>query len=308
MLLRICAASFLFLAVVCAGARAADAEPERRKWDGAPGYSVFGETISPNGAYVLAWGSPGLAAEDQAKLKEWAPDLGIMEDGPEFDNFLLDARKGKVLATVPGFAFFSGHGYRKNHRELYVAWTPDSRGALAVYEGRWDDEEIFWMDPVAKTFVSVKDEMNKAYGRLLKAKEKHARPADVQFQYPVALGNNEVVVDAWSQIPKEDDPVYSYRLKFRFTPGKGGKVRCELVDGHRTPADMPGRLEEEATLTALFQRLKAKVPAKARAALEREQDAWKKWRDAQPENARERLTAQRGALLHARAEWGAAVE
>lgn len=284
--------------------RAAD-EEKLRPYDGSKGYSVFAGTTSPDGAWALAFAPTGLKAEELAGLKEWPADLEIRGGEVEFDNFLFDLRAKRLAGVLPDFDYFDGHGYRKNRGELYVAWTPDSRHALAICEERWDDAAIVWLDAVTGKFPSVKVPMEKAYGAWLRAHEKHPVVADMQFHDPVAVGADVVVVDGWSQVPKAEDYAH-YRLKMRFTPGKGDAVKCEILAGMHVSEKEEreqSSLEQEETLQAIYDRLRAKLSPKAREALKQEQLAWLKMREALPKTERESATAHRAALLRARVDF-----
>ena len=65
----------------------------------------------------------------------------------------------------------------------------------------------------------------------------------------------------------------------------------------------PVRLDDVDVNDKLYKKLRAKLPPKARPALDKEQDAWVTWSDAQPDDAQEMLITQRSALLRARAEF-----
>lgn len=296
---------------VCAvaAAHAADEEKKLRPYDGSHGYALFAGTTSPDGAWALAFGTVEQTAEELGKLKEWPADLGIDGEKMSFDNFLVDLKQKRVVASLPeGFDYFNGHGWHKNRGTIYVAWTPDSHHALAICEERWDDSGIVWLDPVARKFPSVKEPMEKAYAAWLKAHEKKKpRIGEMQFSSPVALGPDVVVVDAISQIPKEEADTYEYRLKIRFTPagkGKDGAVRCEILAGHKEPEQSePEQINDVAVMEKYLKKLRAKLPPKDRAALDKEQDQWVAWSDKEPADAQSELISQRTALLRARLEF-----
>jgi hypothetical protein len=292
------------LCVVAVG-RATEEEQKLRAYDGSTGYSLFAGTASPDGAWALAFAPTALKPEELKGLKEWPADMEIRGGDMEFDNFLFDVRRKRLAGILPDFDYFDGHGWRKNRSDLYVAWTPDSRHALAICEERWDDAAIAWIDPVAGKFPSVKEQMEKAYGAWLRAHEKHPVVADMQFRDPVALGPDVVVVDGWSQVPK-DEPYAHYRLKMRFTPGKGDAVKCEILGGVRVPEEEyrnQSSLDQEGALQVIYDRLRAKLSPKAREALKQEQLAWLKTREALPKPERAGATAHRAALLRARMDF-----
>src|SRR5688572_16184264 len=73
--------------------------------DGGPGFRRIRDTLSPNGAYVLAWGWGVEENEDPKKLKEWPPKKD--NDEGEIQNYLVDATKGRVLHVfLEGGAYY----------------------------------------------------------------------------------------------------------------------------------------------------------------------------------------------------------
>ena len=302
--------SRLWVAVVvtfCALAAVRGAEPEKpklRPYDGSQGYWLFPGSISPDGAYALAFGSAGLKPEELAKLKEWPADLELDPLKMGFDDFLVDMKQRRVVGVLPDFDDFEWHDWHKNRGGLFVAWTPDCRHGLAICVGRWEDDAIVWMDAAAGKFPSVKDPLEKAYAAWLRAHEKKVEIGSMLFVDPAASGPDVVVLDAYSEIPKSESTARSYRLKVRFTPGKDGAVQCQILAGHKlNEAIEPVRLDDVDVNDKLYKKLRAKLPARARAALDREQDQWVTWSDAQPDEAQSMLISQRSALLRARAEF-----
>ena len=283
------------------------AEPEKfRPYDGSNGYALFPGSLSPDGAYALAFGSAELKPDELAKLAEWPADLGIDGGKMSFDDFLVDLKQKRVLAALPDFDYFDGHGWHKNRGGLMVAWSRDSSRALAICEQRWDDAGILWIDPAARKFSSLKEPLEKAYAAYLRAHEKKYTAGEMMFSNPAVLGPDVVVLDALLEIPKKEEAgTYEYRLKVRLMPGKGGTMQCEILAAHKEQEQRgPVRLDDVDFNDKLYKKLRAKLPAKARTALDKEQDQWVTWSDAQPDEAQEMLITQRSALLRARAEFG----
>jgi hypothetical protein len=299
------------LAFVClsvamlAAVRGAEPEkPKLRPYDGSQGYWLFPGSLSPDGAYALACGTAGLKREELGKLAPWPADLELDPPKMSFEDFLIDMKQRRVVGVLPDFDEFEWHDWHKNRGGLFVAWTPDCRHGLAICEDRWEDSGIVWMDAAAGKFTSVKEPLEKAYAALLRAHEKKAPIGSMLFLNPAAPSPDVVVMDAYSEIPKEESTERFYRLKVRFTPGKDGTMQCQILAGHKQKdATDPAGLDDVDFNDKLYKKLRAKLPARARAALDKEQDAWVTWSDAQSDDAQSMLILQRSALLRARAEF-----
>lgn len=259
-----------------------------------PGFRRFEETISPDGAYVLAWGWS--KAGDLAALKEWPKEQD--NDQEAVENYLVDAVEGRVLAIIPGFTYFRGTPGRENHNGLSVGWSADSRDALAIYDGRWTNEAVVWIRPATRTLINVRDQLDDAYRGLLKAREKQRDPGGISFQYPAVLPGGVLVADAWAQHPKED-PVFHYRVRFRVKID-GDKARCEVVSGRKIPDEIQ-EPTDEAALNKVYGQLRASLNDAGRAALKKEELAWLKQRAAmESEVHRDDFTRMRVSALRAR--------
>ena len=277
------------------------AEPEARKpWDGEPGYCRFPGTISPDGAYVLAWAPTGLSPQARATLKEWPADVQV---GSDADNFLMDARHGRIITDIPEFDYFSGQGCHKNRGALYIAWSPDSRSALAICEQRWDDVDIAWIEPQAKRITSVLQPMTVAFTRVLRQREKErGDEMNIQFSEPALLPGGMLVVDGHAGHFKEG-PYHHYRLTFRVRAAEK-KVQLELLKARKIPEreERTGGIDFDPDLNLSYGKLRARLDDEGRAALKKEEEEWLKFRDSQPEAAREYLTQRRAVELRARLE------
>ena len=149
----------------------------------------------------------------------------------------MDVKQKKVLGVLPDFDYFNGHGWHKNRGYLDVAWALDSRHAIAICGQRWDDSGILWIDPAARTFSKRQGPAGKRLAVCLPARpreEEMPEAGEMMFSNPAVLGPNVVVLDALSEIPKEEvDGTYDYHLKVRFTPGKDGAVQCQILAAHK---------------------------------------------------------------------------
>lgn len=203
---------------------------------------------------------------------------------------------------VSGFDYFEGQGWRKNRAAMYVAWTADSRNALIICEERWDDQGIVWVDAGSGRITDLKDILEKAYVRVLPPRERKPDSVMIQFSDPVILPGNLLVVDANAGHMKQG-PYYHHRLTFRFALS-GGRPHLEFVKARAIPENEEHTtgVDYDPDLNTYYKRLRAKLDENARAALKKEEEAWIKLRDAQPEPWRDNFIRRRAAELRARAE------
>jgi hypothetical protein len=268
-----------------------------------PGFRRFADTISPDGVYVLAWGRD----EDKdrpEKLREWPPGSDSIEDSAA--NYLIDAKQSRVLTIIPERDHWvTADGRFKQFSGLAVGWSEDSQRALAIYEGRWRDESILWIDPKRRAFLEMAPQLIEAYDRFLAKKEK-TKIADfddfgiLSFSMPALLPDGVLVIDARAQQMINRPPTYSYRLKLQVKT-VGEEVKCTLISGRKIPEPADDdKVEDE--LNKVYQQLRAKLNEAGRAALKEKQLLWLKQREALVESKRTFFTRLRTAYLRARAE------
>jgi hypothetical protein len=261
-----------------------------------PGFRRFAETISPDGAYVLAWGWR-TKGEDLAKLKEWPEGKDTFDEGTT-ENYLVDAVQGRVLVVIPGFEYFRGTSGHENHGGISVGWSMDSHEALAIYDGKWSNRALVWIRPATRTCIDVEKPLTGAYRRLLQSREKRPEPGGISFHDPAILPGSVLVTYGWAQIPKED-PVFHYRLRFQMK-FEEKKATCVLVNGRSIP-DAGEEPDDEAALNAVYGKLRAGLNDAGRAALKKEEEAWLKQREAiEDEMYQKSFTSLRVSYLRAR--------
>ena len=263
-----------------------------------PGFCRFAGTLSPDSAYEFIWAPTGLPPEARADLKEWPANTKIDFEGADFDSYLYDNTRHRLLARLPDFNHFEGMGMRKNRGEFHVAWAPDSRSAIAICEERWDDAAIVWVEPAANRVTSLKDALEKAYAHVLLTKEKD-RGSVMQFSDPAILPNGILVIEGRAGHEKEG-PYFNHRLTFRISDVKG-KIRAELLKAVRIEGEH--NADYDPDLNLYYGKLRDRLDDKGRAALKQEEKDWLAWRDKQPEDAREKLTERRAVELRARYEY-----
>jgi hypothetical protein len=267
-----------------------------------PGYCRFPGSISPDGAYLFAWAPSCLTTEQKASLKEWPEGLEVPFDDFDIGDYLFDAPHNRLLSQIPEADFFEGRGARKNRGELYVAWSPDSRSAIAICQERWDDNAIVWVDPTADRIINIKPTLEHAFGAVLHQRKKEdPRAVNMQFSDPAILPGGILVVDGDSGHEKEG-PYYTFRLTCRVT-FPGNKPHIEILKSREvSQQEHTTGVDYEPDLNKYYGRLRARLDDKAKATLKKEEQDWIQWRDAQPETAREQLTQRRAVELRARCE------
>ena len=295
-------ASLCLVTLAVGGVAVAGAEASRRDWDGKPGFCRISGTVSPDGRYVFAWEPAGLSPEVRATLPEWASDLDINSEKTEIDDFLYDTVRRRVAADLSQFDYFEGQGWRKNRGAVHVAWTADSRNVLAIFEERWDDQGIVWIDSASGRVTDLKDVLEKAYLSGLRQRKKVTGGEMIQFSEPAILPGNILVVDGNSGHMKEG-PYYHLRLTLRLT-FTGERPHLELLKAREIPEseERTTGMDYDPDLNACYKRLRARLDENCRAALKKEEEAWIRFRDSQPADARYDLTRRRAAELRARVD------
>jgi hypothetical protein len=276
-----------------------------------PGVSVAGEfkrlpeTISPDGAYILAWGPAAEKAGDTAQFSEIPfEDATSDEANSEGDvnNYLVDTATGKIVATIPGFAYFAGPSIHKNHADLNVSWSPDGKSALGVFDGRWGSDAVVWIEPRTRKIVDVQKQLEKGFYALLHKNEPRFKTVEVFFSAAVIPKAGILILHASGAIPKEDG-TSDYLLKFRVT-GEGDKVQFRLEKGRRLPDDRTSlAADPEAELNQVYNKVRSSLSPRERDLLRDEQTRWLKLREQiTNEDSRVRFTEHRTAELRTLSE------
>ncbi len=303
-MMKRCAASRLVVAAVCAFASLSFGSG--RAEESGPGFRRFADTISPNGAYVLAWGW----GEEQGRLealKEWLPEKDTV--GDSVANYLVNAVHGGVLAVIPERDHYEGTSGFKRFSGLAVGWAEDSRRAVAIYEARWSAEAILWINPETRTeadaFIDVLAPLDEACRQLLAKREKLKEAGEISFSLPALLPGNILVIDARARPQVNKPPEYNYRLKFQLK-SDGEKARCLLINGHKISESASNydndKVEDE--LNKAYRQLRARLNEGEREALKEKQLQWLRQRQALAAAGSDGkfFTRLRTAYLRARAE------
>jgi hypothetical protein len=266
-------------------------------------FKRFPETVSPDGSYALAWGPVAKGKTAGASFTEvpYADTDFDQDSSDNVGNYLIDAVAAKVIAVIPDFEFFRGPAFVKNRGGLDIAWSPDSSGALAIFNGRWSSEGVAWIAARAGKIMNVQKQLEEAFRSVLRKKEpKLAADVSIYFSEPVIPREGVLVVNAGGTIPKEQD-TEAYQLKFKIT-GSGKRVHFHLLtertmeESYTTFGD-----DREAELNEVYGQLRVKLSETRRAVLLNEQRKWLKLREEMTdEGCKERFTEHRIIELRVR--------
>lgn len=281
--------------------------------DGGPGFRRLRDTLSPNGAYAIAWGWGLEEKEDPKKLKEWAPKKD--NDEGEIQNYLVDAMKGRVLHVfLEGGAYFeTSDGNFQRFSGFAMAWSDDSQRAIVIYDGRFGDGSLLWVNAAKRTSHNIAEHLQEAMGKHIAREDKLPEDEELQsfwFSYPVLLPDDIFVIDvrAKRNAPAEREHLFRFKVKVKT---KGDKTECALLDGRKIPeAENYFAIEDEAKraevlekeLNETYTRLRAKLPDVEKKTLKEKQLRWLKKREATHKDLRDVATAERVAYLRAWAE------
>ena len=244
-------------------------------------FKRFPETISPDGAYALAWGPTTDPPAKTAELSEVPYEDEAFDDAQSdsVDNYLIDMATRKIVATIPGFEYFAGPKFRRNRADLEIGWAPDAQSALAIYDGRWSSDAVVWIEPRAHKIVDVQKQLEEAFRKVLRKKEpKLADEVSIYFNYAVIPRAGVLILNASGTIPKQEDTEV-YQLKFKIT-GAGDKVQFHLQNARVIKEAFTALSDDpEGELNKVYGQLRAKLPEAWRAILRDEQTKWLKRRE-----------------------------
>jgi hypothetical protein len=255
-------------------------------------YIRFPESVSPDGEYVFAWGnslSPGVPLETLVE----APYATWIDPGRfEIQDYLVETKRSRSPLVLPHFEYFSGAKGHEGKHGLTVAWSPDSRAALALYESDDGYVAAAWVEPaerrvtdVGKTFeTKLRDLVDERFG----AEEAHAQP-QFFFSRIAVLTPRVLTIDGClsrvKAIPEKPTP-YWFRMRFSILTERES-TRAQLVTSrvlHPDELPAPEPAESDAALEArmnnVFAAFRAQLPLEGREAAKKEQALWVKQRDA----------------------------
>jgi len=274
-------------------------------------YMKFPETISPDGAYCLAW---GLENKD-SKVWTEVPYGDELDYEGDVLNLLVDVEGKRVIATIPEFGYFANGKVRQNRHGLEVGWAPDSRNAIAIYDGRYGYEAAAWIDAAGGKVVNVGPHLEKILRGL--ARQKHGKKAEsertyMSFRRPVFTSSGVLFLDAtlYGFISKFEDAGEDFRYRVKIKAERVSKKQgfelitsSDLTDKEILEEQKLDDAELETELNKRYAAFRSALDPAGRDKLKAEELRWLRLREAMPtEQTKQEFTRRRVSELRTRAE------
>ena len=246
--------------------------------------------MTNDGAYVLAWGlkddpdggpepKTEIVADGQEKI-----DIGEVsfETAEGIEDYLVDIKTGKIVATIPDFTYYAGSEGRENHFNLEVGWSPDNHGGIAIYQARYESGPIAWINPAEHTVNDIRPQIAKAVQRASVQKlGKRAADYEMSVTSPAFLGPRRVVLNVMvGELSSKRESAANYSLDIVFNiKGDLAAPTLELAGvkwqskESEEKSNAPNETEE-AQLNRVYGKLAASLPPREREALKQEQLKW----------------------------------
>jgi hypothetical protein len=254
-------------------------------------YICFPETVSPDGEYVFAWGNRLKEGGQPGALIEAPYATWIDPEVFEIQDYLVETKPAHAPLALPKFEYFSGVKGHEDLHGLSVAWSPDSRGVLAIYESDAGCVSAVWVEPVERRVTDLGNTFESKLRGLVVARFGEVEAAasrHVFFSRVAVLEPRVLTIDgslSRSNLRPEKPITYWFRMRFSLLT-EGQTTRAQLLTSREVHPDEV-LAEEAETAGALEQRLekafeiyRAQLPLSGRDALRKEQVLWVKQRDA----------------------------
>jgi hypothetical protein len=281
--MRLPALLFFFCGIGVAFGETVDKQPAR--------YIRFPETISPDGEHVFAWGNSLKEGVDAGSLVEAPYATWIDPEVFEIQDYLVGTKRAQPPLSLPKFEYFSGSKGHEDGRGLSVAWSPDSKGVLAIYESDAGYVSAVWVEPLERRVT----ELGKAFETKLRAlvaerfgESDAATSRHVFFSRMAVIEPRVLTIDGYlsrSSLRPEKPPSYWFRMRFSIVT-QGETTRAELASSRVVHPDEVAAEQVEKGASAEERLEKALVvwrgqlPLAGREALKKEQALWLKQREA----------------------------
>jgi hypothetical protein len=252
-------------------------------------FKRFPATITNDGAYVLAWGlqddpdgepksKTEIPADGEEKID--IDDVGF-DTTESIEDYLVDTKTGKIVATIPDFSYYAGSEGRENHFGLEVGWSPDNHGGIAIYQGRYSSGPIAWINPADHKALNVSPQIQKAITRASVQKfGKKAADYEISISSPVFLTPRRVVFNVTVgelSSKRENAEYHSCDVVFD-AKGNLDAPQLEFVRAKWLAAESesaPSQDENEETkLNRVYKKLAASLSPHERDVLKQEQLKW----------------------------------
>jgi uncharacterized protein YecT (DUF1311 family) len=256
------------------------------------GFIRFPETVSPDGKYCLGWGVKAKPNDDARGLAE-LPFEEELDFEADVEDFVIEMKSRKVVATIPGLDYFASAHWHKNRGSLTVAWSPDSRFAVAIQGGRYGTEGTAWIDVRQQKATSIEEDISDVLRAIVR--QKHGKKAEsqrtyVHFDRPVFQGSEVLLLDCTLSgfISKFEEEIesFDYRLKLNVAgTGEGRKVRLLASRGLSSKETEYEYIDDgkvEAELNKAYGALRSKLDSAGKETLKAEELVWLKLREEMP--------------------------
>jgi hypothetical protein len=209
-------------------------------------YRFIDKTESPHKRYKLAWGLPD-------RLIDWKrlenDDRAYFEtlhlDSESTENYIVDARSGRRVATIAGAHYWSTGVYGLNHAALLPTWSNDEKLALVIFDGKWSNREITAIRLRGKERPSqqriggrieayVRAYLTRRYGGRYRKAQSRVAVSVYDMKY---ARRNEFTAKVWAGVPKEQDQ-FQFAGRFRLAlSAEGDQLKTRLYGLRPIPVE-----------------------------------------------------------------------
>lgn len=257
-----------------------------------PRYTRFPETISPDGAYCLAWDHKLVEGADAGMLVEAPYGTHFKVESFAVQDYLVETNRTQPPLRLPKFAYFSGVDGHEDKHGLSFAWAPNSKGALVIYESDRGCLALVWVDPVGRRVTEAGKAVESALRNLVSERfgdgEEKAQTA-VYYNRVALLEPDLLTIDGCLTQPGEKPEevlAYWFRMRFNIVTEAGG-ARFTVASGRVLQAEdllsepPAGRGETmDAQMEKAFAKVRGPLGPGDRETLKKEQALWLKQREA----------------------------
>jgi hypothetical protein len=256
---------------------------------GQPHFKRFPATITNDGAYVLAWGlkdDPDGGPESKTEIVADGSekiDIGEVsfETAEGIEDYLVDIKTGKIVATIPDFTYYAGSEGRENHFNLAVGWSPDDHGGIAIYQARYATGPIAWINPVDHKALNVYPQIEKAITRALVQKfGKKAADYEISVTSPVFVRPRRIVFNVMvGELSSKRENAVNHSCDVVFdVKGNLDAPQLQLTTvkwvAQDSESESSQNEDEETQLNRVYRKLAASLSPRDRESLKQEQLKW----------------------------------
>ncbi len=259
-------------------------------WSKAGEMSVFWETVSPDGKYALGRSTDGSLDADSL-----AADM--YNENPNIKNGLVDVASRKMLLVLPGAEYWDlpPNGTHPNHYSMATVWSDDSASLLAIYDSRYESDQVYLLDVKMMRVKKLVDDLHSAYCYKAAPEEESGllllqvwKGILSWFLNPWFVGHDRFEITGSTFVSKFDESTIALALTLQFTPAR--KLSLNKSENLAEDIDESG----DRKLNRTYRSLIGLLTSDERKALIEEERAWIGQRDAaKSKQAKDDLVAAR---------------